>query len=294
MKNKLYAMLPEAAIEWEKRKIEAVAKMPRAELREEDLREITDYMDANREFVRQYLSMFFNQRRTMQVVNGVAHIHVNDFLGGDLTFVDRCMGASDYADLADEIRQASTRTDVHAVFLDINSGGGSAIGCVEVGRLVSELREKKPVYAMIERIGCSAAYAIACGSLQIFAAPSAMVGSIGTIMTWYDYVEMLEKEGIAPHVITSEGAYLKSAANPYAKPTEAQEKDIQDFVNEFGLQFQAHVIDNRSLPAEAFRGQAVSGRISQQMRFVDGVAERGQVIAALEAIAAAVDTRTIA
>lgn len=288
MKNRLYAMLPEAAIEWERRKAEALSRMPRAELREETKQEIADYMDENREYIRQYLSMFFNQRKPMEVIGGVAHIHINDFLGGDLTFVDRCMGASDYGDIAKELREANSREDIKAVFLDVNSGGGAAVGCVETGRILSELAASKVVYAMIDRIGCSAAYAISCGATQIFAAPSAMVGSVGTIMTWFDYAAMLEEEGIAPHVVTNEGADLKGAANPYVRPTDAQNADLQDFVNEFGFQFQAHVLESRgNLPADAFRGQAVSGRKAVGMRFIDGVADKSAVIAALEGIAGA-------
>lgn len=289
MKNRLYAMLPEAAIEWERRKAEALSRMPRAELREEDRKEIADYMDMNREFIRQYLSMFFNQRKQMAVSAGVATIHVNDYLGGDLTFVDRCMGASDYGDISAELREAISREDIKAVFLDVNSGGGSAIGCVEVGQILSELANKKVVYAMIERIGCSAAYAIACGSSQIFASPSAMAGSVGTIMTWIDYAAMLEEEGITPHIVTNEGADLKGAGNPYVRPTDAQNEDIQNFVNDFGFQFQAHVLENRSgLATDAFRGQAVSGRKAVEMRFIDGIADKGAIMAALEGIAAAI------
>jgi capsid assembly protease len=283
--TKLYSMLPEAVAEWERRKVEAIARMPRSEISKETKQEITDYMDENREFYRQFFSMMYNQRREFRAENGIGFIHINDFLGGNLTFLDRCLGASDYADIAADIRRAASSPDVRTVLLEIDSGGGSAVGCVEVGRLVSQLDSVKPVVAFTSSLCCSAAYAIAAGARERYSIPSAMVGSIGTIMTWLDYAKLAEKEGITPHIVTNEQADLKAAANMYRTPTDEEMAHLQSLADEYGMQFQSFVADRveRLDASEGFRGQWVSGRDAARIGFIDGTLEREELVSVMSA-----------
>jgi ClpP class serine protease len=281
--TKIYSMLPEAVATWERRKIEAMAKMPRAEVSRETKQAITDMMDENREFYKQYFSMMYNQRREMRVEDGIAFIHINDYLGGNLTFLDRCLGASDYADIAADIRKAASQSDVRSVLLEVDSGGGSAVGCVEVGKLVAELDAQKPVTAFTSSLCCSAAYAIAAGARERWATPSAMVGSIGTIFTWMDYAKLAEKEGITPHIVTNEQADLKAAANMFRTPTDEEMAHIQSLADEYGMQFQSFVAERvqRIDVSEGFRGQWVSGRDAVRVGFIEGTIEREELLSAM-------------
>lgn len=288
--HRIYAMLPQAATEWERRKIEAMAKIPKAELCDDDKQAISDFIDFNKEVIRGYLGMFYNQRRPYAVANGVAFIHVNDFLGGNLTFIDKCLGGSDYADISADIRKAMSDPSVKAVLVDVDSGGGSAVGCVEVGQLLAKLNAEKTVYSFVNSVNGSAAFAISCAATVIYSPPSAITGCIGTILTSFDYAAMLEAEGVGVHIYTNEGADLKAMGHPALRPTDAQSQAAQEMANDYGFQFQAHVLDCRpkmqSVP-EAFRGQAVSGREALRLRFIDGIASREEVVAALEGIASA-------
>jgi len=288
MKNKLYAMLPEAAIEWEQRKAEALARMPRAELREETKQGISDYMEESREFIRQYLSMFFNQRRPLSVVNGVAHIHVVGYLGGRLSFIEKCMGASDYGDISADIEAAMADPSIKAVLIESESGGGSAGGCMEVGELLAELSEKKETALFTDSYCCSAAYAIGVSATRRYASPSAIVGSIGTIMTFFDFEKMLDSAGIRAHIVNNSEADLKAAGNQFRKPTDAEMKHVQELADEFAAQFTGHVVSqNPDIDIEeGFRGQGVSGRDAVKIGFIHATRTRAEVIADLEAWAA--------
>jgi signal peptide peptidase SppA len=259
----IFAITPEAAIDWQARKARAFVIIPKADTGTDE--------DESRQWVKQYLGMLYNQRRPLSVANGVATVHVNDFLGGDLTFLDKCLGASDYADIGADVIKAANDPAVKSIVLDINSGGGSAIGCMEIGRLIAEVNKTKPVEAHIERIGCSAAFAIACGARRITAAPSAMVGSVGVIATYIDIARMCEKEGVTPHVFTSEGADQKAAGNRWRTPTEAETADLQGSVDRYGKDFKAWVSSRRTMTTEAFRGQAVSGDDARRLNFVDAL-----------------------
>ena len=76
------------------------------------------------------------------------------------------------------------------ITLYINSPGGSP---VHAGRLYSEINElqnqypDKPVYAVIEDMGASAAYYIASAADEIYVDQASMVGSIGVITAGFGY-----------------------------------------------------------------------------------------------------------
>jgi signal peptide peptidase SppA len=281
--SKLYAILPEFAVEWERRKIEALHRMPRAELKESTRKEIEDFMDENREFVRQYYSMMFNQRQPMRIEQGVAVIHIHDYLIHEPTFLDECMGASSYGAIAKDLAVAEANASVKAVLLNVNSGGGSAVGCVEVGKMVVQLDTKKPVYAHAEVMCCSAAYAIACGARAIYSADSSMMGSIGTIMTVMEMDRMLQEAGIGVHVFTNKEADLKGMGSDVKAPSEAQEQRFQEMADEYGSQFLNHVMDRREkADMNAMRGQALSGRESVKAQLTDGILGFGQLLEMLQ------------
>ena len=273
MQSRLYAMLPDAAVQWEKRKIQAGAMLLNA------------ISEQQKESIREYFGLMFNQRRPMTFEGGVATIHVHDFLSSGVTFVEKCLGATDYGDLAAEIRVAKSSPDVKAVLLDVDSGGGSAVGCVEIGKMVSELALEKETALFTNGMCCSAAYCVGVGAARRYASPSAMVGSIGTILTFFDFEELLTRNGISAHIITSEGADLKASGNQYRKPTDEEIEHLQGLADEYAEQFTSHVWDNNAKidAEEGFRGQAVSGRQAVNMGFVDGIATRDEVLAGLKA-----------
>lgn len=277
--SKIFAILPAFAVDWRRRKIEALQRLPEAELKESARKDIEDYIDENKEFVRQYYSMIYNQRQPMRIEHGVAIIHVHDYLTCDATFLEKCMGASSYEDIAKDLEAAEQNESVKAILLNVDSGGGSAVGCVEVGRMVSRLNQKKPVYAHASVMCCSAAYAIACGATAIYATQSAFVGSIGTIMTIVEMERMLEEAGVGVHIFTNKEAVLKSAFSDVKAPSEAQVQHLQEMADDYGSQFIDHVMSCRlDLDASAMRGQAMSGKLASTTRLIDGVLSFGQML----------------
>lgn len=72
---------------------------------------------------------------------------------------------------------------VETVVFRINSPGGAITGVSELAQLMR--RSSKRVLAYIDGVGASAAYWIASAADEIFAADTAIVGSIGTMMRFY-------------------------------------------------------------------------------------------------------------
>ena len=68
------------------------------------------------------------------------------------------MGATDSEEIGAAIQEAASRPDIKAVFLDIDSPGGTVAGTPEIAAAVSALDKKKPGYAFSSGLMASAAY----------------------------------------------------------------------------------------------------------------------------------------
>ena len=110
------------------------------------------------------------------------------------------MGATSHDEIGAAIREAGERADIKAVFLDIDSPGGTVAGTPELAAAVATLNERKPVYAFSSGLMCSAAYWIASQARAIYATPSARVGSIGVVQAVIDDSAALANEGIKVEV----------------------------------------------------------------------------------------------
>lgn len=133
-----------------------------------------------------------------------------------------------------------------ALILQIESGGGSSLGLPETAARLRALSSQGiRTTAYTSECCASAAYWIAAACDEIFAAPSAIVGSIGTYSVVTDYSEMLTAAGIKTEVFTAREAPLKTTGLPGTALTDAQRADIQRHVDEVDLQFLAHLAARR-------------------------------------------------
>lgn len=106
--------------------------------------------------------------------------------------------ANGYA-LSKALNKAFKNEHSKAIVLRINSGGGSPYHSEMVWNEVRHLKKaypNKPVYALIEDIGASAAYYIASSADTIIVGNTSIVGSIGVLMTNYDVREVMNKIGV--------------------------------------------------------------------------------------------------
>ncbi|MCX6876388.1 MAG: S49 family peptidase [Verrucomicrobia bacterium] len=104
--------------------------------------------------------------------------------------------ATDSNMIGDALREAGARDDIKAVFLDIDSPGGTVAGTPELAATVTSINERKPVYAFSSGLMASAAYWVASQARAIYATPSAQVGSIGVVQAVIDDTAALDAEGI--------------------------------------------------------------------------------------------------
>lgn len=229
-------------------------------------------------------SDFVQQRQPLQIdANGIAHIHILGVLGQGLLPIEKSCGATDYDDVAGEVAQA-TQAGARGFFFRVDSGGGMCEGCIECARVISAI--DKPKVAHTRTLIGSAAYALAVGCDQIYCTPSAMVGSIGTILPWVDSSGRWAAMGLEFRPITSEGADLKSTGHGPSLTPE-QEAYLQELANDYGAQFTGHVRANREPAEEVFRAGCYVGPRALQYGLVDGLASEAQALQTLIATIAA-------
>jgi protease-4 len=82
-------------------------------------------------------------------------------------------------DAVELIDAAAEDAAVKAIMLHIDSPGGAASGGEALYRAVRDASEQKPVVAVIDGLGASAAYMTAIAADHIVARESALTGSIG-------------------------------------------------------------------------------------------------------------------
>lgn len=183
-----------------------------------------------------------------------------------------------------DIRQAADNPDVSGILLVIDSPGGTVAGTEELVKDVRQAARRKPVYAQIEDLGASAAYWIASQCDQVFAnGPTALVGSIGTILTVYDASARAEQKGVKCLVFAT--GPLKGAGTPGAAVSEEQTAYFQGLVDAIQPQFDEAVRKGRSLTdkqlADVRTGGLFTGEDALSHKLIDGLQSYDATLQAL-------------
>jgi len=137
----------------------------------------------------------------------------------------------------EKIDKLEADENVRAVVLRINSpGGGVTASDIMHPRLV-RLRERRkvPVVAVIQDVGASGAYYVACAAETILAHPTALVGSVGVIVQTVSFAGTMKMIGITAKAVTS-GTY-KDMTSPL-KPLDKKDLAIlQSIVDRYYERF---------------------------------------------------------
>jgi ClpP class serine protease len=232
------------------------------------------------------LSDYYTLRQKPYVdENGIAHIEVRGAMLMDCApLYERVGMAIRYSTIINE-SNAAIEAGAKGILYKVNSPGGTVSGNVEASKTVMEL--PIPSVSYCEGLACSAAYKFVSGTNSIMASESALMGNIGTILSWADCSEFWKKWGVEMKAITSEGASLKSTF--HLEPNEEQIAFLQQSVNEAGKQFRDHVIAGRAaadkeLSDEVWKAGWYSGEKAGSLGLIDGIgtyADSYQILADL-------------
>lgn len=185
------------------------------------------------------------------------------------------------------IRAAAADPEVGSILMVVDSPGGTVAGTKELADDIAAAGKIKPVIGFAEDMAASAAYWAISQATQVFAQPTAMVGSIGTYGVVHDMSALAAKEGVKVHVIRA-GA-MKGAGTPGTEVTPEQLAAFQEEVNTLNEFFLAGVAAGRGMTVDQIRtlatGQAWIGQKAVDAGLIDGVATFDQALATARAAA---------
>lgn len=188
--------------------------------------------------------------------------------------------------LAESLQNALEDAAVASILLYIDSPGGCIRGVREAADLVYAARTKKAIWTLFSDCGASAAYEIGSQATKCFAnTPDADVGSIGVLMSFFDYSQALAAMGIKAEVIRS--APLKGAGSFGTALSPEQRTYLQETVDTSAANFTETVARGRGFTPE--QGAAVStGRCwmaaeALSLGLIDGISTLTDLIGPLQA-----------
>ncbi|MBD1400983.1 signal peptide peptidase SppA [Pelovirga terrestris] len=159
------------------------------------------------------------------------------------------------------IKQIDTFRDdksVKAIVLRIDSPGGAVGPSQEIYHELKKLAQEKPLIVSFGAVAASGGYYLAMAGEWIFANPGTITGSIGVVMSFPDYQELMGKVGIKSEVIKS--GPFKDIGSASRNMTDDERYLLQGMIADVHLQFVEAVSDGRHIPV-AELAPYVDGRI---------------------------------
>jgi len=174
-----------------------------------------------------------------------------------------------------QLRKFGDDSSVKAILLHINSPGGGAAASQEIYHEVLRVRKEKhkKIVASVESVGASGAYYIASACDRIYANEASVVGSIGVIMEWMNYGDLLKWAKLKNITITA--GELKDAGDPSRDLTPKEQAYFQSLVDNMYSQFVHDVAIGRNSTDEKIKplatGQVWTGKQSLSLGLIDRI-----------------------
>jgi len=192
-----------------------------------------------------------------------------------------------------QLKVAAKDDSVVAVILRINSPGGEVLTADEIYRAIEDFQKKtkKPVIASMGSVAASGGYYIAAPCAWIVANELTITGSIGVILSTWNYRSLMNKVGIKPEVFKS-GKFkdmlngsrdLENMTPEQLKIYQEERKMVQNLIDEVYNRFKEAVYVGRSNAVknnpncsalvdnwtEYADGRILSGKQALELGFVD-------------------------
>lgn len=192
--------------------------------------------------------------------------------GGEKVGIIELTGAiTESKDIIHNLKRFRENSSIKAIVIRIDSPGGAVGPSQEIFREIRKTVKSKKVIASMGSVAASGGYYVAAGADGIVANPGTITGSIGVIMAYANFQELLHKIGLVPVVIKS-GKY-KDIGSPVREMAKEERKILQDFSNRIHRQFIMDIAEGRGMPqakVEALAdGRIFTGEEAKDFELVD-------------------------
>ena len=221
----------------------------------------------------------------VNTLNGIAVIPVMGTLVRRSSYLTTACGMTSYQTLLSQAEQAFNDPSIHAVLLEIDSGGGEAGGVFDTANRLRQLAHdsQKPLWAIANEGAMSAAYAIACAADQVFVTTTAEVGSIGVVACHLDQSKSDSMDGL--HYTYLFAGDRKVDGNPHHPLTDDARVSIQRDIDQLYGQFVQLVASMRGMEEQLLidtQAQVYRGADAVAAGLADKVAPLSEVLSLLQ------------
>ncbi len=173
--------------------------------------------------------------------------------------------------IIEELQQHLEDEGVKAIILRIDSPGGGVGPSQEIHREILKIKLKKKIITSMGSVAASGGYYIACASDLIVANPGTITGSIGVLMQFSNFEELLKKIGIKGVVLKS-GEH-KDIGSPLREMKPEEKKIMQEVLDNVHQQFIQAVAEGRKLDyskvVQIADGRILTGEQAKNLGLVD-------------------------
>jgi len=192
-------------------------------------------------------------------------------LGNKVGIVEVFGVIADSKQIIEQLHDFRDNDNIKALVLRIDSPGGGVGPSQEIFDEVKLVDKVKPVVVSMGSVAASGGYYIAAAAREIVANPGTITGSIGVIMEFANFQELLEKIGLDSVVVKS--GPFKDIGSPTREMTAAERDLLQSLIDDVHSQFVASVAEGRDLDEEKVRsfadGRIFSGHRAMELGLVD-------------------------
>lgn len=178
--------------------------------------------------------------------------------------------------ITDYLNQINEDDEIKAIIIEIDSPGGYPVASEEIANALK--KTEKLTVAVIRESGMSGAYLIASATDKIYASKMSDVGSIGVTMSYLDYSQQNEKEGLIYQQLSS--GEFKDAGNPDKELSEKEKEIIMRDVKKIHQIFIEMVAENRNLDIEKVEkladGSTMLGQDAKENGLIDEIGSIGE------------------
>jgi signal peptide peptidase SppA len=174
-----------------------------------------------------------------------------------------------------EVQAAAADESVERIVLDVDSPGGMVDGVPETAALLREVGQRKPIIAVANTEAASAAYWLASQANELYAAPSAIVGSIGVYATHVSSARALDAAGLDVTVVSA--GERKTELHPALELSDSGREQLQGLVDDAYRMFVADVARGRDVSegmvAKRYgQGAVLPASAALEAGMIDGIA----------------------
>ncbi|MBN9291249.1 MAG: signal peptide peptidase SppA [Hyphomicrobium denitrificans] len=178
------------------------------------------------------------------------------------------------------LKDIADDSSVAGVLMYVNSPGGTTTGGEALYEGLRALAAKKPIVAQFGTVAASAAYIAGIATDHIVARGNSITGSVGVIVQWPEFVQLLDKVGVKVNEVKS--GVLKASPSPFEPLSEGGKQVAQGMVNDGFKWFVGLVETRRGVKAAdipgLLDGRVFSGREALQAKLVDQIGGEDEAV----------------